>query len=422
MNSILDKQQMFLDNDKLIYLTMKKYFPHIFANLDSREEYYQIGAIGLLKAIDNYDSNKSAFSTYAVQMIWGEIKRNIRDKSNTVHYSRKIIDIANNLIATYNENEIEMEYETWLVHELTKLDISYDEQLGVMNYIFKPINLDMPTDNEEKLTIADSVASIVNVLDDVEYNSYINNINSKLTEREKKIFKEYLNGDTQMTMGHNNNLSQAQISRILKKVKYLAIIELYNAEYYSLVGKLLQEMFEDDYSIELICTKYQMNFQKIFNQYKEKRINNMQELNTKIYSKKSCQKLILKCIMKLILKNKIPSDNESFKQSVKKLLISNNYNNDSIIRHLECKVSSQIKSCIDLAKKNIEKYNYKFEYEIVVDELDFNPSKFIKKEQHHDINITRTIIKNEDVLSNNPIDTIISILECFRRDNLMVRF
>ena len=122
-----------------------------------------------------------------------------------------------------------------------------------------------------------------------------------------------------------------------------------------------------------------MDFKKIFNYYKEKRINDMQELNTKIYSKKICQKLILKCVMKLILKNKLPSI-DTFKQSVKTMLISNKYDNESIIKHLESMINSQIVSCIDLANKTIEKYKYNYEYEIVVDELDFNPSKFIKKE------------------------------------------
>lgn len=69
MNNKLDNQQMFLDNEKLIYFTMKKYFPHIFKNLDTREEYYQIGAIGLLKAINKYNSNIAAFSTYAISII-----------------------------------------------------------------------------------------------------------------------------------------------------------------------------------------------------------------------------------------------------------------------------------------------------------------------------------------------------------------
>ena len=421
MNNKFDKQQMFIDNDKLIYLTMKKYFPHLYSNSNVREDYYQIGAVGLLKAIERYDATKAAFSTYAVQMIWGEIKRNFRDKSNVVHYSRKVIDIANQLNSTYNSSEIDTDYEFWLTQELNKLDISYDEQLGVINYIFKPINLDTPTDNDEKLSIADSIASTLNVLDDVEYNSYIDNINNKLNEREKKIFKEYLSGDKQTVMGANNGISQAQVSRILKKVKCLAVKELYNAEYYDLASKLLYEMYENECDIEEICKKYQMNFQKIHNRYKENRINNMQELNIKNYSKKSCQKLILKCVMKLILKNKIPTA-DTFKQSVKKLLISNNYNNESVINHLEAMINSQIVSCIDLAKKTITKYNYNYEYEIVVDELDFNPSKLIKKEQCYDIRKIKPINNSKDMSCNNIIDNIISILEGFRRDNLMVRF
>lgn len=140
----------------------------------------------------------------------------------------------------------------------------------------------------------------------------------------------------------------------------------------------------------------------------------MHEIEQKNYSKKSCQKLILKCVMKLILKGCNLNDNNTFKQSVKKLLITNNYDNESIFKHLESMVTSQIKSCIDFAKKNIEKYNYTKEYEIIVDELDLKSFKSIKKNEDE-------TLKNDNDKSN-PINNIISILECFRRDNLMIRF
>ena len=152
----------------------------------------------------------------------------------------------------------------------------------------------------------------------------------------------------------------------------------------------------------------------------------MQENETKIYSKKNCQKLILKCVMKLLLSNTEPQDNNSFKQDVKKLLIKNNYNNESIFIRLQSMVTSQIKSCINLAKKNIEKYNYQYEYEIVVDELDFKASKFIKKEIRQEVKSysPKSDIKtsSSDKINDNVIDSIIVLLERFRRDNLMVRF
>lgn len=171
-----------------------------------------------------------------------------------------------------------------------------------------------------------------------------------------------------------------------------------------------------------ICHQYQIDLSKCPKYLLEKRIKPMQENIQKIYSKKSCQKLILKCVMKLLLSNKEPQDNNSFKQAVQKLLIKNDFNNESIFKHLESMVTSQIKSCIDLAKKNIEKYNYKREYEIVVDELDFKASKFIKKEAQQ---VIKSYSPKNDIKTSsndNIITSIITLLEQFRRDNLMVRF
>lgn len=171
-----------------------------------------------------------------------------------------------------------------------------------------------------------------------------------------------------------------------------------------------------------ICHEYQIDLSKCPQYLLEKRIKSMQENETKIYSKKSCQKLILKCAMKLLLSSKEPQDNNSFKQAVQKLLIKNNYDNESLFKHLESMVTSQIKSCIDLAKKTIKKYNYKREYEIVVDELDFKASKFIKREIRQEIKSSspKNVIKTSS--SDNILDSIIVLLEQFRRDNLMVRF
>lgn len=424
MNNKLDNQQMFLDNEKLIYFTMKKYFPHIFKNLDTREEYYQIGAIGLLKAINKYNSNIAAFSTYAISIIWGEMKRNIRDHSNTIHFSRKIIDIANNLIYAYNESEHDNEdYENWIEKSIRELDISEHDKIGVRNYILKPIALETQDTEDNKLTFGDRLASKVNVIDDIEYNDYMFNIANKLNNRDKRVFYELLNDSTQIEIASKIGVSQAQISRIQRKIKMYAIKELWNIGQFDTALDKIYDIYSNGKGISnddliKICHNYQIDLSKCPQYLIEKRIKPMQKNETKIYSKKSCQKLILKCVMKLLLSNKEPQDNNNFKQSVEHLLIKNNYNNESIFKHLQSMVTSQIKSCIDLAKKTIEKYNYKREYEIVVDELDFKTSKFIKQEiKSYSLQNTVKTSSNDNI-----INSIINLLEQFRRDNLMVRF
>ena len=127
------------------------------------------------------------------------------------------------------------------------------------------------------------------------------------------------------------------------------------------------------------------------------------------------------CVMKLLLTNKEPQDNNNFKQTVQQILIKNNYNNESLFKHLQSMVTSQIKSCIDLANKNIEKYEYKYEYEVIIDELDFKPSKIIKNKIHQEV--LRSSIENKNkTSSDNIIDSVINLLQRFRKDNLMIRF
>lgn len=246
MNNKLDNQQMFLDNEKLIYFAMKKYFPHIYYNLDTREEYYQVGAIGLLKAINNYDSDMSAFSTYAVSMIWGEMKRNIRDHSNTIHFSRRIIDIANNLIYAYNESEHDVEdYETWIEKSICELDISEHDKNGVRNYILKPIALETQNPENDKMTFGNTLASKINVTDDIEYNDYIFNIANKLNDRDKRIFYELLNDSTQMEIASKVGVSQAQVSRIQRKIKMYAIKELWSVGQFDTALDKIYDIYSD---------------------------------------------------------------------------------------------------------------------------------------------------------------------------------
>lgn len=422
MNNKLDKQQMFIDNHKLIYVTMKKYFPHIYANFQEREDYYQIGAIALLKAIERYNSDIASFSTYAISLIWGEMKRYTREQSRICHYSRTIVDIANNLIMTYNKHEIDEEFESWMHTQIQLLDITYDDRLAIISYLNESISLDsfIRFDDDDSLTVENCIASPINVENDIEYKSYIDNIYNQLNDREKKIFMGHLNGYKQQIIGDNNGLSQAQISRVLKKIKCLSIKELYDAENYTLVNKLLYETFKTDRDIYQICKRYHMNFQKISNYNKCKKTIDLLSNLTKNYSLNDINKLIIKCTMKLILKNQTSINNENFKQLIHKLLSSKGYNNSSIMNYLNNMTNSHIENYIDVAKTNIDKYNYKFEYEIVIDTSDYESSKFVKYDTYY--NDIGRFKKNKTNKSNNLLENIVTILKCFKKDNSMIRF
>ena len=137
--------------------------------------------------------------------------------------------------------------------------------------------------------------------------------------------------------------------------------------------------------------------------------------DTKIYSKKSCQKIILKCTMKLLLDTTFNSGNSNidFKTYIKMILKLNKYDNVSIITHLNNLGRSQIQSLLALANKTIEKYNYSHSSEFIIDDLDFKNIK-PKLESIPD--------ESQTLSSDNPITSIISLLEIMKRDNLMVRF
>lgn len=427
MTNVIDKQLKFLENERLIYLVMKKYFPYIFSNLNDREEYYQVGSIGLLKAIDNYDSNKSAFSTYACSMIWGEIKRNIRDSSKTIKFSRKIIDIANRIIASYYTSNQSSEFTEYVNNYITYLDISVSDRLGIMAYIEGCLNIDTPVKEKDDITIGDMIASSNSIADDVIYTNYLDNIANKLSNLEKEVFKYFLEGKTQPMIAKLVDYSQPHISRIINKIRILGCKELcYAGNYDSAFIQLFNICHNSESQVKELCRKYQIDFDncptKLLN---EENKNMMQSNNEIVYGKKICQKLILKCMMKLILSNKYKFsinelDNNEIKNKIKKLLINYGYDNESIFKHLNTLVSSQIKSCISLAQKTIDKYNYSFEYEIVVDELDFKSSKFIKttnSPMYNSNNHEKATNHSENIITN-----IISLLNGFRRDNLAVRF
>lgn len=406
-----NEQQMFLENEKLIYFTMKKYFPRIYNNLDIRDEYYQIGAIGLLKAIKKYDATKAAFSTYAVPAIWGEIKRTIRDNSSSIHYSRSIIDIANNLIGNYSENYIEDDFESWVIVQINNLDISNHDKIGIQNYLLKPISLENTCDDDEKISFHDMLTSHENTLSDVIYNDYIKNIRKKLNFKEQIIFDKFISGENQTTIGKNIGYSQAQISRIQKKIKMYVIKELYDCEQYELAINTLFESFlhMDELSFINICNQYRINLSICPKNILEKRIKNMQILNQPIYSKKDCNRIILKCMMKLILNDNLPNDNNLIKKSIKNILLKCNIHDVSIVNYLESITKSQIISFINLAKNNINKYNYQNANDITIDESYFKTVK-------------RSVNKSIKQTSETIVDSLILLLECFKKDNLMLRF
>ena len=203
-------------NLKLVLSILKK-FNNRFDNMD---DLFQIGCIGLLKAIDNFDlSHEVKFSTYAVPMILGEVKRYIRDNSNSVRVSRSLKDLAYKALREKEEYHNSTGEELPLEEIAKKLEVSTYDIINALDSLKEPISMFEPIYNDGGDTIY-----LYDQLEDKKLNSTelstklaISSAIDNLSEREKYILDErFVIGKTQMEIAKELNISQAQVSRLEK--------------------------------------------------------------------------------------------------------------------------------------------------------------------------------------------------------------
>ncbi len=201
-------------NLKLVLSILKKYHN----KTDNMDDLFQIGCVGLLKAIDNFDlSHEVKFSTYAVPMILGEIRRYIRD-NNSLRISRSLKDIAYKTLKIkeeiYNQTGEEPE-----VDEIAKiLNVTSFEIISAIDSLKEPISMFEPIYNDGGDTIY-----LYDQLEDKKTNEdfsvklSVENAINDLNDREKYILDErFIVGKTQMEIANELNISQAQVSRLEK--------------------------------------------------------------------------------------------------------------------------------------------------------------------------------------------------------------
>ena len=202
-------------NLKLVLSILKKFYN----KTDNLDDLFQIGCIGLIKAIDNFDlSYDVQFSTYAVPMILGEIKRYIRD-NNSIRISRSIKDLSYKISCFmddyYQENGKEASYS-----EVAKaLGVSEFDVGNAITAMKDLISMYEPIYNDG----GDTIYLYDQIVDDSSINNFSNrvivdNAIMELSEREKFILDQrYVIGKTQMEVADNLDISQAQVSRLEKK-------------------------------------------------------------------------------------------------------------------------------------------------------------------------------------------------------------
>ena len=187
---------------------------------ENPDDLFQVGCIGLIKSIDNFDtSHEVKFSTYAVPMIIGEIRRYLRDH-NSVRVSRSIKDNAYRAMQVKEQLTIKNQKEPTIDEIAKELNIPREDVVLALESIVEPVSLNEPvySDGGDTIYIMDQVGDNNddrNWLDEIFFKEAIKNLN----DREKKILNlRFMKGKTQMEVATEIGISQAQVSRLEKSV------------------------------------------------------------------------------------------------------------------------------------------------------------------------------------------------------------
>ena len=199
---------------------------------ENPDDLFQVGCVGLIKAIDNFDLSQNVqFSTYAVPMIIGEVKRYLRD-NNSIRVSRSVRDLAYKVIQ-YKEKYIKENGKEPKIEEVAKeLDVTKEDVAFSLDAIQDPVSLQEPiyNDGADSIYIMDQVKDSKNTDELWAEKITIKGAMEKLNEKEKMIIsKRFFDGRTQMEVAEEIGISQAQVSR-LEKTAIQHIKRLYNSK------------------------------------------------------------------------------------------------------------------------------------------------------------------------------------------------
>lgn len=183
------------------------------------DDLFQVGCIGLIKAIDNFDITQNVkFSTYAVPMIIGEIRRYLRD-NNSIRVSRSLRDTAYKALQAKERLTRQNNKEPKISEIANELGISKEDIVFALDAIQEPISLfeTVYSDGGDSLYIMDQVSDKEDKEEKWVQNIALNEAMNKLTEREYNILKlRFFEGKTQMEVANEISISQAQVSRLEK--------------------------------------------------------------------------------------------------------------------------------------------------------------------------------------------------------------
>ena len=186
---------------------------------ESPDDLFQVGCIGLMKAIANFDPTKQVrFSTYGVPMIAGEVRRYLRDNS-AIRVSRSIRDVAYRVLQCKEALALRLGREPTLEETAKELELPVEEVNQAMDAVCAPVSLYDPVyaDGGDPLTVMDQVRDTKNTETAWMEHIALRDAFRALGEREKKILSlRFYDGRTQMEVAQALGISQAQVSRLEK--------------------------------------------------------------------------------------------------------------------------------------------------------------------------------------------------------------
>lgn len=212
--NISAKEELINGNLKLVLSILKKYNNRC----DNMDDLFQVGCIGLIKAIDNFDlSHEVRFSTYAVPMILGEVRRYLRD-SNSVRVARSTKDIAYKAMKIKEELTNKLGREPTVEMIAKELDLTEYDVNNAIDSMKDTISMFEPIYNDggDTIYLADQLEDKNHKIP-IDTQIALKEALNKIKEKEKYIITErYLKGKTQLELASEIGISQAQISRLEK--------------------------------------------------------------------------------------------------------------------------------------------------------------------------------------------------------------
>ena len=211
-----EAREQYIKGNLRLVLSVIQRFSSSNENID---DLFQIGCIGLIKAIDNFDITQNVkFSTYAVPMILGEVRRYLRD-NNSIRVSRSLRDTAYKAIYAREGLMRKNLKEPTIMEIANEVGISKEEITYALDAIQSPVSLYEPvyTDGGDPLSVMDQISDKKNLEENWVEDISLNEAMKRLPERERHIIDmRFFEGKTQTEVAEEIHISQAQVSRLEK--------------------------------------------------------------------------------------------------------------------------------------------------------------------------------------------------------------